>query len=171
MTPPAYVTLPTPASDAAARYHWALAACRERHLRLTHAREHILHYLAHHPAPVTWESLTQAAELRACCDPATIARTLALFQEAELVHVITLPGKARHFLLNAPGPERGFLICQRCGAWSEFPLDGAILRSVETTAASHGFTWSRHEMVCHGLCRACAQARRSEPAAHKLRVR
>lgn len=165
--------LPVPSRDdfPAVRRAWAFAECRRLGIRLTHAREHILQYLSDHPAPVTWEALTESPELRACCDPATIARTLALFQEAELVRVVTLPGKARHFLLNAPGPERGFLICQRCGAWSEFPLDGAVLRAVETTAAARGFTWSRHELACHGLCRACAQARRSEPAAHKLRVK
>jgi Fe2+ or Zn2+ uptake regulation protein len=171
MTPPARAGPAPPRPDAAARHAWARAACRARRLRLTHAREHILHYLAHHAAPVTWEALSLSQELSGCCDPATIARTLALFQEAELVRVIALPGKARCYLLDTPGPDRGFLVCHRCGAWSEFPLDAAILRSMETTAAACGFSWSRHDLVCHGLCRACERARRTEPAAHKLRVR
>jgi Fe2+ or Zn2+ uptake regulation protein len=169
--PPQALAAASREDSSAVRSAWAFGECRRLGIRLTHAREHILQYLSDHAAPVTWEAMTEAPELRACCDPATIARTLALFQEAELVRVVTLPGKARHFLLNAPGPERGFLVCQRCGAWSEFGLDRAVLRSVETSATTHGFCWNRHELLCHGLCRACAQVRRSEPASHKLKVR
>ena len=158
----------TPPTTPEARYAWALATCRARHLRLTHAREHILHYLAHHPAPVSWETLAQAPELRGCCDPATISRTLGLLKEAQLVRSIRTTGKVSYYALNVPGAQAGLVICRRCGKMAELPLPPSVIQPMKQLAHDRGFSWATQELACYGLCRACETALAQAPPPTKL---
>jgi Fe2+ or Zn2+ uptake regulation protein len=155
---------------AEARLAWAVARCLEAGLRVTPARERILRYIARHRVPVSWEMLTESAELRGLCDPATIARTLGLFKEADLVRQIILPARERYFLLNSPGEHAGLLICRRCRTATEFKLEAPVLRRMERLAQAERFSWARSEVVVYGLCFACQTLKAKEPMPNKLRV-
>jgi Fe2+ or Zn2+ uptake regulation protein len=91
-----------------------------------------------------------------------------LFHAAGLLRAINLPSKVRSFLLNAPGSECGLFICRCCGAVAAFPLDEAMLKSAAGAAGANGFSWSDHELTCHGLCQRCQEASDHSPPPSKL---
>ena len=169
---PSAVPQPIPDScdRAEARLAWAVARCLDAGLRVTPARERILRYIARHRVPVSWEMLTESAELRGLCDPATIARTLGLLKEADLVRQIILPARERYFLLNSPGQQAGLLICRRCRTVTEFKLERPMLRRMERLANAERFSRAHSEVVVYGLCLACQSLKAKEPVTNKLRV-
>jgi Fur family ferric uptake transcriptional regulator len=133
----------------------AVAALRERGLRLSTSRRLVLEALFAAEGPVTAERLAGGLDGRVPpSDLASLYRNLETLQALGLVrHVHMGHGPGRYALVGAHAPE--YVSCERCGVYATVPpdaLDGARIAVREACGYSARFT---HFPIV-GLCPACA---------------
>lgn len=147
---------------------WATSFCRRAGIRITPAREAILHFLAQHRTPASLEMVSQADGVKGKCDSTTVYRTLMMFKEAELVRLVPTPQKASCFVLNTPDDMAHFLICRQCGCVTELPLPDTMSAEIERLASKRGFSRAPQECEIHGLCASCQIERSTQVRPSKL---
>jgi Fe2+ or Zn2+ uptake regulation protein len=153
------------------RYEWAVLFCRKARMRVTPIREAILSFLAQRRVPVSLEMVSQADGVRGKCDATTVYRTLMMFNEAEIVRLVGTPRKASYFVMNAPGDSAHFLICRRCGHFTELALPDPMSDEIGRIASTRGFSPTPQDCEVHGLCENCQGALKTQALPSKLIVR
>lgn len=139
----------------------ALAALRERGLRVTAARRLILEGLFAADEPTSAERLAGGVEGRLPpSDLASTYRNLETLERAGVVRHLHL-GHGPGLYALAGGPRREFAFCERCGEVRQ--LEGGELDEVRAgIRAAIGYEARFAHFGLVGLCRACA---RTEAAA------
>jgi len=152
------------------QFVWAISVCSVAQMRVTPVRRAILRFLATSPMPVTLELIAQAEGVRGHCAGTTVYRTLMLFTEADIVHLVGSSRKKSYFWLNVPGGNNHFLICRACGRTVPLNLPLPTETQISEAAAASGFSPAKQDYEVHGVCNACQQARQREPLPSKLAV-
>jgi Fe2+ or Zn2+ uptake regulation protein len=137
------------------RLSWARDYCERIGLRRTPVRERVLAFLADQRLPVTWTAVAESRELKGCCDPATVYRSLNLFADAGLICAIRLFSKVTYFVLNVPGELFEYFVCMCCGQISGTASknlhDALLLQSIDSRDSER----ENRGMVLFGLCERC----------------
>ena len=134
-------------------------ACRERGLRLTPIRAHVLGLIAEADQPITTSDLLD--RVRECkgpgaAGPPTVSRALAFLRANGFIHKLQSvnafvachhPSTAQH---SVP-----FLICDTCHAAVELE-DSKIVAALDARARGLGFRPRAQTLEVHGTCAACA---------------
>ena len=127
--------------------------------KLTEQRQQILNLLAEHSN----RHLSAEEVHRLLADKgrkvgiATVYRTLALLEELELVHRVTLDdGCVRYQLAGSlEEHEHHHLICERCGEIVDVQDDllDALEKELEVR---YGFKITNHQVKFYGICKSCS---------------
>jgi Fe2+ or Zn2+ uptake regulation protein len=135
----------------------AIAALRERGLRISSARRLVLEALFATDGPVSAEQIADGIDGRLPrSDLASVYRNLETLEELGLVRHVHLGHGAGLYAL-ATVEDREYLACERCGAHRAVDptvLDAARAALAEATGWSARFT---HFPIV-GLCQACSSA-------------
>jgi Fur family ferric uptake transcriptional regulator len=152
------------------RLDWALSRCGDLQLRTTSCRRAILEVLAESSLPLTLGTISKAVSERNPFDPATVYRSLSLFQEAEIIRSVGTTSKSTYYFLNMSGEHCHFLICRRCGAIKPSPCGHHLDALEDELTRSNGYAEIYHELTFYGICPSC-QHSPTAPLPVKLRVR
>ena len=89
--------------------------------------------------------------------PATVYRSLNLFEELGLVNEIRLSKVRCYYEIKQP-PEHQHLVCQGCGRVIEFqnPYFNKLIKAVRR---EHGFKITKAELYLEGYCPECEEKR------------
>jgi Fur family zinc uptake transcriptional regulator len=132
--------------------------CRERGLRFTAHRKHVLRLVWSSHKPIgAYDILDRMNQDGHRAAPPTVYRALEFLIEADLVHRLD---SLNAFIgcADPDVPHTGqFLICGECRTVTELD-DRAISGLIEKSAAGQGFTASHQTLEVQGTCRSC-QAR------------
>jgi Fur family ferric uptake transcriptional regulator len=92
--------------------------------------------------------------------PATVYRSLNLFEELGLVNEIRL-SKVRCYYEIKQSPEHQHLVCQGCGKVIEFqnPYFNKLITAVRR---EHGFNITKAELYLEGYCPECEEKEKRE---------
>ena len=137
---------------------------RERGLRMTANRAHILQALLVATVP---QSLEQIQEAAAGCSPkheapdfATVVfRMMALLEELRVARRVHLGRPTSHYELTDGRHHRDHLVCTDCGRVT--PLEGAcpVEKMESQLAREHGYTELTHSLEFFGRCGPCSTAK------------
>jgi Fur family ferric uptake transcriptional regulator len=131
----------------------AVAALRERGLRLSGARRVVLEALYTTDQPLSAEQIAEGAGGTPASDLASVYRNLETLERLGLVQHVHLGHGAGRYV--RAGREREYLVCERCGANRAVPpaqLDG--VRAAVERATGFQARFSHFPIV--GLCGECA---------------
>jgi Fur family ferric uptake transcriptional regulator len=130
----------------------ALAAVRERGLRLSCARRIVLEALYEADGPLTAEEIARSGR----CDLASVYRNVEALETAGLVRHLHVGHGPGLYLPAAAAVE--LIVCERCGARADVdPRDTADVRAA--VQAATGFTPHFDHFPLAGLCPRCAYDR------------
>jgi Fur family ferric uptake transcriptional regulator len=133
----------------------AVAALRERGLRLSGARRVVLEALYATDAPLSAEEIAEGIGALPVSDLASVYRNLEMLERLGLVQHVHLGHGAGRYV--RAGREREYLVCERCGANHAVApevLDGVRLAVAEAT----GFNARFSHFPIVGVCGSCAAA-------------
>lgn len=139
--------------------------CRARHGSLTELRRNVLGLIYEHHAPVgAYELIQQLGRLtERTIGPPTVYRALDFLVDMGLITRVL----SRNAFVACDHPDTRhqcmFFICHGCGTTTEL-VDSKLDRLLLRDAAAIGFTPERRVVEVKGLCRACGDVRRAEPA-------
>jgi len=122
-------------------------------------------YRVTRPRRSVWEALQRAGdhitadEIAALVghevDPASVYRTLALFEELGLARVSRFQDSDAGRWETAHPDEHFHMVCRRCGAVDHHV--GTLVASIrDHLAGDHGFKVDEIDLTVTGLCRRCA---------------
>jgi Fur family ferric uptake transcriptional regulator len=124
--------------------------------RVTPQRLVILESVAHARENTSAQQVfTQARRRLPGLNPATVYRTLQRMQEAGLVDLHSIGGRALRFTLRDPQHPHAHLVCRRCGR--ELELDSTLLAPLRRTVRRRtGFSIDAQHLTLTGLCSRCS---------------
>lgn len=131
------------------------AEIRRQDRRLTSQREAILDTLRRHPHPLTTKQI-HAAMGKACCDLATIYRSMKLLVELELVERFDFGDGVARFELagHHSGGHHHHLICTHCQ--TVYELEECFPEEFQRRIAErYGFAEISHKLEFFGVCADC----------------
>ncbi len=137
-----------------------VALLRERGLRMTANRRHILQALLAATVPQSLEQIQSAAAAHSpegdAPDFATVFRMMALLEELRVARRVHLGRPTSHYELTDGRHHRDHLVCTDCGRVT--PLEGACpVEEMETLIArEHGYTGLTHSLEFFGRCGPCS---------------
>ncbi|HNU50403.1 MAG TPA: Fur family transcriptional regulator [Verrucomicrobiota bacterium] len=127
--------------------------------RVTQPRQVILDALVRLQRPSTPREIVEALS-RDACDPATVYRSLSLFQRMGLVRRVDLGDGVARFEIaddDPRGHHHHHLWCRRCKRIVR--LDQCVLAEVEAALARHyGYADVQHRLEFFGICPECQRA-------------
>lgn len=126
--------------------------------RYTPVRRATVDALTRAGRPLTMVEIVDAA--RAKLAQSSVYRTLAILEEAGVVHRLTGPhGLARFELAESLTGHHHHLICTRCGTVEDLPASSRLEKTVALAAAEvtagTGFKLQGHRLDLVGLCGIC----------------
>ena len=131
------------------------AYLREKELPVTSQRLVIAELLLRAPGHLSAEDIaSQVLEHGHKVGLATVYRTIDLLVDSGLVVERDFGEGFRRFEPARDMPKHEHLLCSVCGALEEF-RDARIEEITRNIAAVRGFSRDRHQLVIHGVCRAC----------------
>ena len=135
-------------------------ACRERGLRLTPIRAHVLRLIADAGQPVKAYDLldhVRSGDGPGAAAPHTVYRALDFLMANGFVHKLESVNAfvACHHP-NAAQHSVPFLICDRCHAAVELE-DAGVVSALDARARELGFVPQAQTLEVHGLCAKCAR--------------
>lgn len=131
------------------------AFLRERSLPLTSQRLVIAGLLLNAPGHLSAEDVAALVrDTGHTAGLATVYRTIDLLVESGLVVERDFGEGFRRFEPARDIPRHEHLLCSVCGAVEEF-RDDRIDEITRNIASARGFSRERHQLVIHGVCRAC----------------
>lgn len=134
------------------------AFLRAKALPITAQRLVIAELLLHAPGHLSADDVTsQVKERGHKVGLATVYRTIDLLVESGLVVERDFGEGFRRFEPVRKPMRHEQLLCSTCGAVEEF-RDERIEEIARSAAAARGFARDRHQLVIHGVCRACQRA-------------
>jgi Fur family ferric uptake transcriptional regulator len=132
----------------------AVAALRERGLRVTIARRVILQALFAAGGPLAVEAIVRAAGEQGALDAASVYRNLEAFEQAGIVRHVHLGHGPGLYALVGEG-ESEYLYCDRCGsAIAVAPQQLDDVRALVRKRFGYSARFTHFPIV--GLCGACA---------------
>ena len=136
----------------------AAELCARRGARLTDLRRRVLELVWQgHSAVKAYDLLRALGGVDGRAKPPTVYRALDFLMAHGLVHRL----ESLNSYVGCPRPERShhgqFLICEICGAVSEFEAP-AIRGAIAEEAAELGFAVQQQTVEARGTCRACRAA-------------
>jgi Fur family ferric uptake transcriptional regulator len=133
----------------------AIAAVRDRGLRLSAARRLVLESLFAADGPISAEQIADGVGGRVPrSDLASVYRNLECLEELGLVRHVHIGHRAGLYALAATG-DREYLACERCGAHRA--VDPALLDPARAAlVAATGWTARFTHFPIVGLCPACS---------------
>ncbi len=131
--------------------------CRERGVRLTSLREHVLRLIARSPTPVkAYELLELMRETHGPTAPPTVYRALDFLLENGFIHKL----ESITAFVSCHHPRQAhsvpFLICSRCQVAVELE-DEQVAGLLAERAAALGFRPQAQTLEVHGICARCSQ--------------
>lgn len=110
--------------------------------------------------PVSIETLHRALAA-GTADPATVYRSILIFEQAGIVQAHPLENGARLYCLGgtAGHPHHHHVICRVCGRMEE--AGGCAAEPFEAVAHELGYTEVSHVFEIYGVCPGCAATRHS----------
>jgi Fe2+ or Zn2+ uptake regulation protein len=120
---------------------------------MTRPRRAILLALAKREAPISLGVLADA--LSGAFDLATIYRAMHLFENAGVVRQMNLTRRHASFVLNTPGRNYDYLVCNDCGLVGDLPDARIILKLENEVANRSGFIALQLEIKFYGICPNC----------------
>jgi Fur family transcriptional regulator, ferric uptake regulator len=138
-----------------ARSPTALTERLRHRCKITPPRRAILEVLGNHPHPVSIKEIIRELP-KADCDPATVYRSIHLFEELGLIKRFDLADGVARFELVHEGDDghHHHLVCTRCSGVVE--VDECFVSELESRiAADHGFKAVTHRLEFFGICPAC----------------
>lgn len=84
----------------------------------------------------------------------SVYRAIALLEEAGLIRKVARANDRDVYEHDYGYPKHDHLLCQRCGALTEFPNE-TISELLDGVADEHGFRASGHRLVVYGTCAKC----------------
>ena len=134
------------------------AFLRAKALPVTAQRLVIAELLLHAPGHLSAEDVaSQVKERGHKVGLATVYRTIDLLVESGLVAERDLGEGFRRFEPVREDPRHEQLLCSTCGTVEEF-RDARIDEIARNVAAVRGFARERHQLIIHGVCRACQRS-------------
>jgi Fur family transcriptional regulator, zinc uptake regulator len=134
------------------------AVCRERGLRFTALREHVLRLIAESPRPLkAYELLELMRDEHGPAAPPTVYRALDFLLEHGFIHKLESINAfvgCHHPRVQHSVP---FLICDRCHATVELE-DERVTELLREQAHALGFRPQAQTLEVHGLCARCVEA-------------
>ncbi|MCU5781419.1 FUR family transcriptional regulator [Alcanivorax balearicus MACL04] len=134
--------------------------CAEQGLRLTPQRRQVMALLLEQDGPRSAYDLLDALQNRhhPGAKPPTIYRALDFLVTAGLAH--RLASTNRYLACGHLACEHGhdgtlFLVCDRCGAVREAPMDGRFKQALNNSLAHQDFVVGVQPVEIHGHCRQC----------------
>lgn len=139
------------------------AQCRERGVRLTAKRQHVLSTLIESGAALS------AYELADLCNEGeehaipvmSVYRILEFFQQEQFVHKLHVANKfiaCSHIVCDHDHGVSQFLICSRCHDVSEILVENKVMNALEQTVRDAGYTMLAPQLEMNCLCSNCATA-------------
>lgn len=140
-------------AETEARLEQLLAILRDSRLKLTRPRRALLEILVNEHGPFTIEEL--AGKLHDTpCDPATIYRNMAAFEDLELVRQCDFgDGMARFELVGQDEEHHHHIICRKCRKLEL--IDLCFVRELEKLVRDRGYTQVHHSLEFYGICADC----------------
>jgi Fur family ferric uptake transcriptional regulator len=130
---------------------------RDRHQPITRQRDLVATVLLRSSGQLSVDDVADALRSRGTpVGLATVYRALDTIVDAGFARVHDFGEGFRRFEARGDGAESGYLVCTRCGAVSEFPLE-RVSRALALVADEHEFHAERPRVELHGTCRACRQ--------------
>ena len=135
-----------------------LNALRGHGLRISTARRIVVHRLFVAARPLSAEEVAAGMDgAGAQLDLASVYRNLETFEELGFVRRFRLGHGVRRYLL-APGGDREYLACERCGSLAEAePGELDAIRAEIGRRFGYQVRFNRFPVI--GLCRGCARGR------------
>ena len=136
---------------------------RERGLRMTANRRHILQALLAATVPRSLEQIQAAAAgyspRQEAPDFATVFRMMALLEELRVARRVHLGRPTSHYELTDGRHRRDHLVCTDCGRVT--PLEGAcpVEKLERQIARDHGYTELTHSLEFFGRCGPCSHGK------------
>jgi Fur family ferric uptake transcriptional regulator len=132
---------------------------REKGYLITHQRELILDQLLAVDSHFDIEEFFQLIRNKKIpVSRATLYRTIACLEKIGCIRKTNFDEAHAHFeIILGEKVHHEHLVCQRCGAVTEFSYDH-LEKHIQTIAKSHGFRISSHSLEIFGVCAACRSA-------------
>ncbi|KAF0804836.1 FUR family transcriptional regulator [Alcanivorax xiamenensis] len=134
--------------------------CAEQGLRLTPQRRQVMALLLEQDGPRSAYDLLDALQSQhhPGAKPPTIYRALDFLVTAGLAH--RLASTNRYLACGHLACEHGhdgtlFLVCDRCGAVREAPMEGRFKQALNNSLAQQDFVVGMQPVEIHGRCRQC----------------
>ena len=127
--------------------------CRAHGLKMTHQRLEIFHALVHsaeHPSAETLYKMLAQRLPTLSLD--TVYRTLATFEELNLVKRVETPGNQARF--EAKIEQHHHFFCDNCGQLIDFSWQSFDAIQLPDTVESLGKVRDKN-VVIHGVCKQC----------------
>lgn len=143
---------------------------RTRGMRVTSERLALLEEIYRQHGHIDAEQLLDGVrEAGHSVSRATVYRTLELLVDCGLVQRQRL-GRNRYLYEHVhPGQRHDHLTCRSCGRVVEF-VSPAIQAMLNEICRAHGFSREERQLQILGLCEACAERSRPEPATSEPRL-
>ena len=151
------------APSSQAKLEIAERRCLEQGLKLTPQRRQVMALLLEQDDPASAYDLLDALQRRhqPGAKPPTIYRALDFLVAAGLAHRLASTNRymACGHLACDHGHEAGtlFLVCDRCGAVREAPMDSPLRRQLQRSLKNEGFRVGAQPLEMHGRCSACRE--------------
>lgn len=136
-----------------------LGIIKERGLRDTETRRHVLATLLDFKRPLSPQELWSHLRSKTGMDLVTVYRILDRFHKIDLVHAHADGTYSLCTSAHEPG-HHGFLRCTSCGTTEEFH-DDALCRMEDAIAKRRGFHPITHASEILGICTRCFSKRHS----------
>lgn len=134
-----------------------LILLRENRLRLTKTRKALMElFLCNKPPLSVPEILSLLKKMRLGVNKTTVYRELERLQQAEIIAVVQLGGRKRHYEL-ASRKHHHHLICVKCEHVEDVDVDeDDFLREKYKAIQERHFAVLRHSLEFFGLCKMCS---------------
>ncbi len=132
--------------------------CRERGVRLTALRQHVMQLIASSPTPVkAYDLIDRMRDTHGPTAPPTVYRTLDFLLENGFIHKLESVNAFVHCHHPRLTHSVPFLICSRCQVAVELE-DEQVTRLLAERAEALGFLPQAQTLEVHGVCARCSRA-------------
>lgn len=121
---------------------------------MTRPRQQLFAALQRQPAVTLQQLITDLPDQH----PATVYRTVALFEKLGIITRLQLGWHSKLELSDSFQRHHHHFSCLNCGQVTEIPADAVIERRIQRLSQQAGFAASDHQLEIRGRCHACSAA-------------
>lgn len=137
-----------------------MVALRERGMRLTRNRQHILQVMLDAHEPLSLEEIqSRSGEFgEAAPDFATVFRVMSALEKLHLAQKVNLGRSCSHYELIDPQKHHDHIVCVDCGKVTLIEEECPVTRVERKLEKQYGFTNLTHSLEFFGTCLQCAES-------------